>query len=313
MALKHKTLFATLTGLITGAMWDEDHQIDADGATMATRTDAPAAPAAGKLTLFGRTLAGGALPAYAGPSGLNSMLQPFLGRNKVGIWAPQGNSTSTTGMHLGLAAPTAIGTATARVPATTNMVASLRRLGYVSGTTAASRAGAYINGGQFWRGNAAGLGGFRAVFRWCCSDAATVAGARSFVGMVSGSGTGNANISDSTNLIGVGADSGDTNLSIFTNDGSGTATKIDLGANFPDHTLSTDAYELALFCAPNSDRIGYQVTRLNRPDIAPVVGEFTSDLPVATQLLFPMFMRSNVNTTLAVGIDIVSLYIETDT
>lgn len=314
MSLKHAKTSAKADGadatLVQPSDWNEDHVIDSSGFDIPAGTATPAAPAAGKVRMFGRTIAGRAIPAFEGPSGLSSALQPFFGRNKIGMWSPMGNANVTTGMYFGIAVPSTVGTITARNVATTNLFTSMRRMGMVSATTAGSRAVAYINGAQFWRGNAAGMGGFLAVFRFGCSDAATVAG-KSFVGFSAASSVGSSTeTSLALNVVGVGTDSTDANLQIMHNDGSGVATKIDLGANFPDHTLSADVYELALFCAPNSTQIEYEVTRLNTGHSAS--GTITTDLPVSTQLLLPMFMRGNAATALAVGIDVMGLYIETD-
>ncbi len=237
-----------------------------------------------------------------------SSLQPFFGRNKVGMWVVTGNF-ATAAIAFGVAGPSNQGTLTLRTVASTNLFTSTRRLGVVSGATAGNYTGQRASAFQFLRGDAAGKGGFRAVFRWGCSDAATVAGARTFVGM-SATTVGAVDPSSTVNIIGVGTDAADSTLVIMHNDGSGTATRIALGANFPDHTLSADAYELVLFCAPNTSTVGYQVTRLNTGDTAS--GTISTDLPSSTTLLGPQVMRNNGATALAVGIDLISFYIETD-
>lgn len=295
---------------VDGPKWNADHVIDTDGVTMATRMDSPAAPAAGGVKLFGRTMAGGALPAYIGPSGLDSMLQPFLGRNKVAIWSALGGTTSTS-TSIGIYPPQLSGaTATSRNFSATSLFTSMRRIGYVSVATAGATCAIRSTVAQFWRGNAPGLGGFRYVARFGCSDAATVAGARSFYGLQATANTANVDPSSFVNIIGMGTDSGDLNFSIMFNDATGTATKIDLGTNFPDHTLSVDMYELALFAPPNASYVNWEVTRLNTGHTAS--GQITTDLPAATQALQPHFFRNNGPTALAVAFDFCSLYIETD-
>jgi len=57
----------------------------------------PAAPAAGTVRLFRREVAGRQMPAFIGPSGLDSALQPFLARNKIGYWNPQGKLNRRAG------------------------------------------------------------------------------------------------------------------------------------------------------------------------------------------------------------------------
>jgi hypothetical protein len=287
--------------------WNADHVIDSDGVTIATSTATPATPSSGAMVIFGRTVAGGALPAYVGPSGMSSALQPFMGRNKIGMLIPTGNSTSVT--NIGMAPLTVNGTAVARNVTTTNMLTAARRVGRTSSSSSGQFTGDRASAFQLFRSNTAGMGGFRFVARWGCSDAATVAGARTFVGLAAAS-VGTINPSSATNIIGVGTDDTDANLQIIYNDGTGVASKIDLGANFPDHTLSADLYEVAIYCAPNSTSIGVEVTRLNTG--ASTTATLTTDIPAVNTLLGPQIMRNNGATALAVGIDVVSLYVETD-
>lgn len=295
---------------VGGDDWNAGHIIDTDGVDIQIGAT-PAAPAAGNVRLFGKNIAGGALPAYVGPSGLDSALQPFLGRNKVGIWTAVGSTTTSGVTAIGLpAASVSGGSATTRNFASTNLFTSMRRVGYTSAATAGATTAIRTTVGQFWRGSAPGLGGFRFVARVGCSDAATVAGARSFYGLQSTGIVSNVDPSTFVNAIGIGTDSGDVNFSIMHNDASGAATKIDLGANFPDHTLSVDMYELALFAPPNAAYVNWEVTRLNTGHVAS--GTITTDLPVAAQSLQPHFFRNNGPTALAVAFDFCSLYIETD-
>ncbi len=316
MALKHTKTSIKADGtdatLVQPSDWNGDHVADSLGMLMALATVTPAAPAAGFMSLYARNYAGGAIPAFVGPNGFASALQPFFGRNKICMWTPPGNSTAMD--VIGITTPTIVGTATARNFATTNLFNSLRRIGYVSGATAGSRAAAHGAAFQFWRGNVAGAGGFRLVLRWGCSDASTVLNARTFVGMVSTvANFGTADTTTQVNFIGVGTDAGDTNFSLMHNDGAGNCVKTALlsttGNPFPDQTLSVDAYELALFCAPNSASIGYELTRLNTGDV--VRGTVTTDLPVNTVPLTPLMARGTPITT-AVGIDLISMYIGTD-
>lgn len=309
MALKHK--FKWLSDLISGANWNEDHELDATGLDFPIGP-APAPPALGNARLHGRSVGGRAMAAVTGPLGMTTSLQPFFGRNKVSMVSYAGNNAVAAGIStFSMASPSTNGTQTARTVATTNLLSSMKRMGYVSTATAASRAG--ISGvAQYHRGAAPQMGGFFAVFRFGCSDAATVAGARTMVGLVSNGAAITLEPTSATNCVFVGTGSADATFSIFHNDGTGTATKIPLGTDFPDHTLGTDVYELALFCAPNGTQIEWEVTRLNRPDIAPATGVITTKLPVNTVLMFPYVQRTNNETLLSVGMDIVGLYFETD-
>lgn len=279
--------------------------------TLQRKDSIPSTPPPGHMKLFARSIAGGYLPAFIGPSNVDSSLQPLFARNSIGYWKPIGNST-TLPLADGIVAPTTTGTATARNVATTNFFTSLRRIGYVSAATAGAAAGARSNVLQFWRGNTSGAGGFRFITRFGISDAAAVAGSRMFVGLIGLATPINASqtVAAQINIVGIGHEAGDSTFRIYYNDGTSTASIIDLGSNFPCTGRSTDAYELALFAPPNASFINYQVTKLN-PDIT-TTGTLTTDIPASTQLLAPQLWRGNGATTLAVGLDLISLYIETD-
>lgn len=136
------------------------------------------------------------------------------------------------------------------------------------------------------------------------SDAATVADSRSFYGVRGVVGDiGNNNPSTLINIIGVGNDSGDANLQVIYNDGTGTATKIDLGANFPANTNSTDIYRIQLAAVPGATSVTYTVTRLNTGQTA--TGSVTTDIPSLTTMLGFALFKGNGATALAVRYDFV--------
>lgn len=274
----------------------------------------PVNPGAGKVNLFGRSVAGRIMPAFMGPSGLDSTLQPNLARNKVGYWAPPGNAATLPGVF-GFTAPTTTGfTATARNVATTNLFTRMRRLGFVTAATAGTVGQFRVAVSQFTIGNGAGLGGFHYITRFGISDPATVADARMFMGLGVGTTTPT-NVEPSTlvNCVGIGHGATDANLKLFYG-GSAAQTPIDLGANFPKNTLSVDMYELALFASPNPQTIQYEVTRLNTGHVATgtLSGTVGTQIPAAATLLAPWGYRTNNASALAVGIDVASCYIETD-
>lgn len=154
-----------------------------------------------------------------------------------------------------------------------------------------------------------GLGGFFIRYRFGVSDAASVTGARMFIGLAAAT-TAPTNVEPSAlvNCIGIAQLSSSTNLQIVY--GNATAkTAIDLGVNFPANSTS-DAYELILF-APPEGGVNYQVTRLNTVYVA--TGFLAStDTPAASTLLCHQLWRTNNATALAVGLDVCGIYAETD-
>ena len=284
----------------------------AESSTLATLTlpdtQNPAVPSSDYGTIFIKKIAGRAMAAQIGPSGLDTALQANLGGNKVAMWMPPGGSTTAPGVF-GMAALSATGTATARPVAVTNLLTRMTRLGYVSAATAGALAGAREAVAKYTTGAGPGLGGFFARYRFGVSDAATVAGARMFVGLDALT-VAPTNIDPSTkvNCLGVGQIAASNNLHIIY--GNATAkTPINLGANFPANT-NADAYELNLF-APPAGGCYWQVRRLNTTFEA--TGFLPStEIPIATQLLCHQLWRCNNATALAVGLDVCGIYIETD-
>ena len=271
-------------------------------------------PAAGTINIFSRQIANRNLPAFSGQNGLDSALQPFLARNKVGYWCPPGNATTAPGV-VGFSAATATGfTATSRSVATTNIFTRMRRLGYVSAATAGTVGQWRVNAYQYTVGSVStGLGGFTYIKRFGISDAAAVSDARMFIGMRSSSTPSNVEPSTLNQCIGVGHNAAHTNLHIFYG-GTSAQTPIDLGANFPITHGSIEPYELALFSDPNSGDVHWQVTRLSNGITASgsIVNSGAAVLPSNATLLAPWGYRTNNGTALAVGLDVMSAYIETD-
>ena len=298
--------FAGAAGLTyNSATQISKHAVAAD---LESQASPPSAPATGSR-LFSRPFAARQLPSFRNGGNGETPVQPFLGRNKLRFWGAQGNSATIALINM---ANTVTGTTTNRTAATTILFTAMSRVGFVSAATAGSSTGTRHGFTQFFMGNGtAGIGGFHYVTRFGVSDAATVANARMFVGLSATAGVlGNADPSTFLNQIGLGCDAGQTTLRIIHNDGAGVSTLVDLGANFPAQTLSVDMYELQLYCAPNGSTVSYRVERLNTGHVAE--GTISTDLPINTTLLSPQLWRNNGATALAVGIDVVHQYMETD-
>jgi hypothetical protein len=270
----------------------------------------PAAPGAGTVRLFRREIAGRQMPAFLGPSGLESPLQSSLALKRVMRANPTGNNTvvATDGINY-----VALGTATSRAVDTVNLFRRMRRIGYVSATAAGSTAGARHNLTQFTLGTGSGLGGFFAVIRFGFS--AVVSDMRAFVGAWSvGAAPTDVEPSTLTNCVGVGRGAANTTLMLFYG-GTSAQTPISLGSDFPANTAAVDAYELALFAPPDvAQTVHWQVTRLNTGHVASgTLSGGAAVLPADNVLLTPLqAWVSNNATAAAVAIDFMSFYAETD-
>jgi len=279
-----------------------------------TPTTDPAAPLT-NLILYAKAIAGRLMLKVIGPSGVDTPLQPFLGFNKVRVWSPSGGSSTAPGIF-GYGALTVVGTLTARAVAVTNLFSLMNRIGIVSVATVGGLASFRQASTNILIGNGNGYQGFMKAIRFGCSDAATVAGARQFIGIAASTAAPtNVEPSTLTNVIGVGHGAADTNLKLYYG-GSVAQTPIDLGANFPANTLSADMYELVLFSPPNQNGVvKYRVTRLNTGHVAEGTLPTSNGVVLpstATLLSYAWGYRTNNATALAVGLDIVGDYVETD-
>jgi hypothetical protein len=293
-------------------------KIDNGDLTLAANA-APVTPAAGNVKMFGRSMASRVIPAAVGPSGMDYAVQPSMWRQKVGRWNPPGNATTVPGVD-GFTAWTAVGTATARTVATTNLLTRMRRLGYVSAATAAALVSLRTAAAQFTTGNggagSAALGGFFTSFRFGVTDAAAVTGARMFVGMSSNTAAPT-NVEPSTllNQFGIAQLSTDATQLYFVYGGSAAQAAIPLGTGFPPANNAV-AYDLTLWCPPTSNGVvNYELFRLDTgTSISGTITPATpgTQTPLNTTLLNHVMWRTNNATALAVALDVTGIYVESD-
>lgn len=285
-----------------------------DNTLVATMPEAssPGIPATGRVGIFGRRVAGRMMPAFIGPSGLDSILQPHFGRNAVVKWEPAGNSTTISATRA--AGLTATGSGTAANVGTSNLYTYMKRIEYLVTTAATTAvAGFRSTAAQYSIGGpSAGLGGFHFICRWGPATGVSTTTNRAFVGLVN-STTAPTDVQPSSVIfmIGMGWDAADTNIQMMHNAG-GTATKIDLGASFPVPTADrTKVYELAMFAPPGTTQsVTYLVTDLVSG--ATATGTITTNIPTTTTLMAPKGWMSVGGTSSVIGIALMGLYIETD-
>lgn len=265
----------------------------------------------GSGAVVAETFAGRSFPKFSGD--ISEYLQTSLGFKKIALFMP---GEATTVNYLGYMSAGTTGTATGRYsnPAATTLFGRMKRYGIVSAATAGSFATVRIANESFSLGNGS-AGGFLTVTRFGCADAATVAGARQFVGMQNSTAVSNVEPSTMTNCIGVGHGAADTNLKLFYG-GTAAQTPIDLGANFPANTLSADVYELVIYSPRTQTNVVYwKVTRMNTGDTAEgTINGTAVTVPNGGTIAICPFRawRCNNATALAVGLDIFHNYSETD-
>jgi hypothetical protein len=155
--------------------------------------------------------------------------------------------------------------------------------------------------------------GFRMCVAFGVSDTGYNSGARQFYGMTASTASlglsSTVQVESLLNIIGIGSDATDTNLQIFHNDGSGTATKIDLGSDFPANRTSgavaTDFFVFEIYNPFNSNTVYYKVISLENNVI--VEGSITSDLPNDTTPITIQACRTSGSSSNACSFDISQL------
>lgn len=202
---------------------------------------------------------------------------------------PNGASVSAFG---GTATITGTGAAEAAVPAN-GQVFRHRAVTLTSAATAGSSGALVLDNPNEYISARPGMGGFSAHMSGRLYGTVNVANSRCFMGLHSAASViGNVNPSTLTNLIGIGADAGEATLSLIYNDGTGTATKLALGANFPAQPVgsATELYELALHSEIAEGLIRYWVHRVSTGDCA--FGSISTDIPLDTPLTFHLWANN---------------------
>lgn len=284
---------------------------------LAEAVTAPAAPASG-ATLYADTRTQRRMLAGVGAAGPRTVLQPSLARGQAALWLPPGNAATVPGV-IGMAAPTALGTATARTITTTSLATRLKRLGYVSAATAGSLAGLRQAAAQYSCGSGSLLdgAGLYLVERWVESDAAAVSGKRSFAGVASSVGAPtNVEPSTLTNAIGVAQLSTDATQWYWVGAGSAAQSAVAVGtAVGAPSGASTTAWELVIWAPPNVANT-YYCTLTNLTTGVSATKTYSGGatlVPQSSTLLAWRHWVTNNATALATAVDIASVSIETMT
>lgn len=282
-------------------------------------TAEPAIPSAGFMKFYTKDVGGRMMPKIVGPSGVDTMLQPFLGSNRIVLFQPQTGTTGTGGA-LG-PVWTSNGTVTHPTPATTApaLVNQMKRTRYANVvTTQNQQLGPRFNAASertFWRGNAAGLGGFYFYTRFIVElwPAATV---RIFAGL-SATDTGSVCISDTVlnDTCGLWHSTTDpasgANSFNFVTRNTATTTKQSIALS--NAIAAGNAYDFTMFCPPNGSTIYWRLVDLrNNVTYSNNTG---TTLPTNTAFMQPQVQMSNgtANTTVTTSaIGVCGIYVESD-
>ncbi len=275
----------------------------------------PTAPAAGGVKLYGMNFGPGA-PAFMLPNGKVQWVQSDLGDFSVQRFTPTPNSTSLV-LETSIAL-SGVGTLTSVAPTVTSLFTLIPKVEFLVTTAAAAAIAGWrvtAGGGRYLRvgKDANAPGGFLVRTLWGPSTGVATATNRCFVGL-SDANAAPTDVEPSVrlNIVGMGWDAADANIQIMSNDGTGAATKIDLGASFPVPTTDrTSVYEVQLY-SPNSltQSVSYRVLRYNTTDktiAAEASGTVTTDLPGVTALLAPFGAYSAGGTSSVIGLGLMGI------
>jgi hypothetical protein len=234
------------------------------------------------------TLANNDIIQYNSSTSLWENKQPIIFLNSFETYRGINiNNNSTTVVSQGGITMSSSASTTAQTVSSTNFATKQIRLRY-SATV--------VSGGRYTGTRGSALlwyihGGFRYVCDFNISDTAFSANCQQFYGLAGQTtdlaygGVSGTLVNTLTNIVGVGSEIGDANLQIFHNDASGTATKIDLGVNFPANRtageISTTVYSIELYNEPMSTDVKYKVKNNETGNV--VSGTILTNLPLSSQ------------------------------
>jgi hypothetical protein len=248
-----------------------------------------------------------------------------LNADRVGQWNPI-PGVNTAPLSDGVNGPTATGTATARTiagnPAT--LLASARRIGYVSAAAINSVGGAragqqvMINGGTQPAGPTK-IARWKLMFTFGISDAVLNGEARMFVGATASAVAPTAVDPATLNqAIGFGVDANETTMRFYAADAGANRQEIDLGAGFPVNTAAAAArlYRILIACraGATANPVTYDWAIENMDTGVRAAGVVdTLAGPQFNQPMSPLLWRATGPVSaLATGIDLVHMRLETD-
>lgn len=281
----------------------------------------PTAPADGFLRLYAKKIAQKHFLKTVGPSGVDSPLQNALFQNRVTMYVPS-TGTTGTGSGTGLGPVwTSGGTVTTPTPSSTSPAISnqMRRTRYANIVTTTNqtlglRTGA-ADSNSYWRGNAAGLGGFFFAARFIVElyPASTV---RIFAGLSSSTSTytvaSDTMLNDSCGLWHDTTDpSSGANSFNFVTRNTATTTKQSIALS--NAIAAGNSYDFYMFCPPNGSTIYWRLD-----DIVNGVtyeGNTATTLPTSTAFLGPQCAMSNGTANVTVttsAIGVAGVYVESD-
>ena len=266
----------------------------------------PATPAASGLDLFSRNRGGRMLPAWIGPSGLDTTAQPALFGNTVFMWLPGTGTTVAINFATSFTARNS-GTGAAQATparASTNAMTSLNRATFGTGTTATGASGIQSAAAVAWRGNAVGLGGFFFQARFGIETLAS--DMRAFVGLSANNAAMAADANTWNNTIGIEKGTADTAWFVVQRGTVNTRTAT--GAT----VTAGQILDMWLYCPPNGSTITVRLADAVAGTVYVNNVALSTTLPAATTFMYMQAHCQSVTGTTAKLLALNKMYLESD-
>lgn len=266
------------------------------------------------VKLYGKKLLERFLLAFKDPNGFENFIQPSLISENIQLYKAAGSVNQLT--ILGGVTMTATGTLTGSVISTTNIYTQSRIVEWLQTSAGSTNVAGFRNNNAFlFRGASSSQGGFFFIGRWGPATGVATATNRASFGLhANQSAPTDVEPSTIINQLTMGWDAADTNIQIMSNQGTGTATKKDLGASFPVPTTDrSKVYELGLYCPPGGTTVYYYVRDIGTGAVTTgTIVEGVDSIPANTVLLGPKGWISVGGTSSVIGIGLHSIYIGTN-
>lgn len=281
-------------------VWDDENNV----MVIPKHPSVPSPPPAGYVGMFAKSQANRPMPAFIGPSGLDSVLQPHMAKNGWAEWKPAGGSTTISAV--GNVALTATGTATTKNYATTSLHTRTTGVDYLVTTAAATAvAGFFSNPGRYRV-----VDGFMMIFRVAPATGGTVATRRFFCGMsTSTAAPTDVDPSTLTNSCGVGYSNADTNWQIYF--GGTAVAKVNTGIAKPAADR-TGPYTVIVFAPPGGAYIAAEICNEETGVSFESFTTTSTNIIATTTACSPRAYHSVGGTSSVVGLTLFGGYMETD-
>lgn len=226
-----------------------------------------------------------------GATGPSSLRAAVLGK-RICIFTPRDNTSAFAAEQM-LGWFWSGGVSTAVAVASTNYYTQrVKMRGRTTTGSLIAIAAATLGIGGWWRGNAAGLGGFDYTFEFGLNEKAASCGL--FAGMARFA-IASSTVSNLTECVGIGFDAADANWQVMHNDNAGNCTKVDLTSAWA--VAATTWIRGRIYCEPNASSIDMYLEKLYSPGGTAVSSaNLSTNLPQSTTFLTPYIAMAGTGT-----------------